>query len=50
MADQIATIERLAEQHFPDDAEQRAQYVVSQLKTRLREYAAMFVKLEVREQ
>jgi hypothetical protein len=45
---QIEQMERMAAQHFPDDAEARGAYLVGLLKTRLREYAAKFVRLEVR--
>jgi hypothetical protein len=45
---QIATIERLAAQHYGADALARSQYEATLLKQRLREYAAKVCRLEVR--
>lgn len=45
---QLNTMERLALQHYPDDEAGRNAYLVGLLKTRLREYAGRFVRLEVR--
>lgn len=41
-------METLARQHFPDDEAGRNAYLVGLLKSRLREYASKFVRLEVR--
>ena len=38
----------MALQHYPDEPEKRAEYLTGLLKQRLREYAAKFVRLEVR--
>ena len=45
---QIAQMERMADQHFAQDEAGRNAYLVGLLKTRLREYAGRFVRLEVR--
>ena len=45
---QIAQMERMADQHYADDEAGRNAYLVSLLKSRLREYAGRFVRLEVR--
>lgn len=45
---QLATMEKLARQHYPDDEAGRNAYLVGLLKSRLREYAAKFIQLEVR--
>ena len=45
---QIAQMERMADQHFAQDEAGRNAYLVGLLKSRLREYAGRFVRLEVR--
>ena len=45
---QIAQMERMADQHYADDDAGRNAYLVGLLKSRLREYAAKFIRLQVR--
>jgi hypothetical protein len=46
---QIAQIESMALQHYPDDGQAREAYKVQMLMQRLREMHAMFARLPVRE-
>lgn len=46
---QIEQIEALAARHFPDSESERNACLVQLLTTRLRQYAAMFQGLPVRE-
>lgn len=48
--DQLETFRRLAERQYPDDEAARSSYLVTLLEQRLREYASMFTRLEVRQQ
>lgn len=49
ITEQIEQMEAVASRHFPDDEARRNGYLVEKLKERLREYAAMFQRLPVRE-
>lgn len=46
---QLRQIESMALQHYPEDEAGRNAYMVDLLKQRLREYAARFVQLDVKE-
>ena len=46
---QLRQIDAMADQHYPDDESMRNAYRVTLLQKRLREYASMFVRLEVRQ-
>lgn len=45
---QLRQIDAMADQHYPEDESMRNAYRVTLLQQRLREYASMFVRLEVR--
>lgn len=46
---QIEQMQAMAQQHYPEDAEKRLEYLNGLLLQRLREYHSKFVRLDVRE-
>lgn len=46
---QIEQMEAVAERHYPDDQAAQNAYLVGLLKSRLREFAALYQRLPVRQ-